>query len=107
MTKEDFLKRIIDENGSCNFMDCQLCPYSDGTQHGVCEFSSDRVKITMAKLLLRTFPTKEGELERLKHELFNRDKKIHELEKLNRELNENITYLRDRLHKASARLKEE
>lgn len=72
MTKEDFLKQIIENKGSCDFVPCNCsCPYYNDTLIGCCKFASERTRVIIAKILLRSFPTQESEIERLKQQVQN------------------------------------
>jgi hypothetical protein len=100
MTKEDFLKRLIEEKGSCDFVSCDCgCPYYDKNLSSCCNFDGERVRVTMAKLLLRSFPTQETEIDRLKCELVARDYIINGL-------NREIEQLRGEIKKMNKECKE-
>lgn len=71
MTKEDFLKQIIRYKGSCEFVPCNSnCPYYDSISND-CKFGEERTRVIIAKILLRSFPTQETEIERLKQQIQN------------------------------------
>ena len=96
MIKEDFLKKIIEEKGSCDFVSCDCgCPYYNENIPGYCKFDGERTRVTMAKILLRSFPTQESELEELKCKLVERDYIISELNKTIEELKDELERMRE------------
>lgn len=97
MTKEDFLKQIIKNKGSCEFVPCNSnCPYYDSLSND-CKFSEERIRVIMAKILLRSFPTQESEIERLKCKLVERDYIISELNKTIEQLRGEIDGMKEEL----------